>query len=558
VTYTVGTPGTEYYAQFSWTVTNVTAKGTFVDGSPWVKVDPGSQLISLSPTSQRRATSTGFLVTINGSAKNPKMRSYYNPDTLDGFVAGKQLFDSRRIFIAGPANQAELDSTFDFAANIGAVNSTTGNINPVPLVAGDVVVTAKSQWIDSRPGTWQSSGALPHVAGGRRTAIDRFGVLTVVAAAPTSASFRPPMQWIPGVESSRPAPIPVSSVITNESALLHAPLGSHAAAAQFLTSPAFHDGDGILYQSSQAQHAITADPNTQGSITYGGTMGLAVLRPVLFAATDTGIDPSLRATIRNRLIQYGIDSYGAAMSLGRTRAGAGQRAAEMKPWIMLAGWWLNRPEMKNPYQSIRNLYAGRMVATLDDISIGNMLFHDDTVARRVATGIGLGSPYHQAWGPGETHGVVSSTNDTSVKLIDTNTIFGSFGRLNISGATRHPDIHARDPGCYFGTYLRVEGGPGAGGTVYRVIEVGNVNGGIGNYIKVDRPWQHGMPGPSSTVRMFPFLNGDFAPGLTADNGRWYFPRTPRLLAPRGSMRSRPWQTATPASPTRLSSCRTPP
>ena len=101
VTYTVGTPGTEYYAQFSWTVTNVTAKGTFVDGSPWVKVDPGSQLISLSPTSQRRATSTGFLVTINGSAKNPKMRSYYNPDTLDGFVAGKQLFDSRRIFIAG-------------------------------------------------------------------------------------------------------------------------------------------------------------------------------------------------------------------------------------------------------------------------------------------------------------------------------------------------------------------------------------------------------------------------------------------------------------------------
>lgn len=34
VTYSAGTPGTEFHAQFSWTVTNVTAKGTFADGSP--------------------------------------------------------------------------------------------------------------------------------------------------------------------------------------------------------------------------------------------------------------------------------------------------------------------------------------------------------------------------------------------------------------------------------------------------------------------------------------------------------------------------------------------
>lgn len=522
VTYTVGTPGTEYYAAFSWTVTNVTAKGTFADGSPWVKVDPGAQLIALSPMSERRATSAGFQVTINGSAKNPRMQSHYNPDTLQVYMPSKQLFDQRRIFTSAPTNQATIDATFDFAANIGARVAATGTINPVPLAAGDVVVTAQSQWNPSGSGTWGGSGSLPHTTGGRRTAINRYGVLTVVATAPTTTCFRPPMQWILGSESTRPAPIPVSSVITNESALMHPPAGSFSTAGLYLTSPTFHDSDGIIYQSSAAQYAISADPARQGSITYGGTMALSVLRPVLFAATDSGQVAATRIAHRNRLIQYGIDCYGATMSLGRTRAGAGQRAAEMKPWIMLAGWWLNRAEMKNPYQSIRNLYSGRAIAALDDATLGDMLFHEDAVAKRVRAGVGLGSPYHQSWGPSLVNRVTSAANDTSVALLDTGTIFGSFGRLNISGAVQHSNSNAKTPGNYYGCYLRIEGGAGAGSTIYRVIEVGNVNGGFGSYIKVDRPWQSGMPGPTSTVRMFPFMNGDFVPGLASDNGRWYY------------------------------------
>ena len=366
VTYTVGTPGTDYFAQFSWTVTNVTAKGNFADGSPWVKVDPGSQLIAVTPLSERRATSAGFLVTINGSVKNPRTQGHLNPDTLVSYVPAKQHFDSRRIFLSGPSNQAEVDATFDFAANIGAVNQATGLINPVPLTAGDVVVTAKSQWRTDRPGIWDGGNRLPHVTGGRRTPIDRFGVLTVVAVAPTTPCFRPPLQWILGSEATRPAPIPVSSVITNESALLHAPAGTYAGLDQLLTSPTFRDAGGILYQSSQAQYAISADPTRQGSITYGGTMAMSVFRPMLLAATDSGLASATRISARNRLIQYGIDCHGTLMSLAGTRAGAGQRAAEMKPWIMLAGWWLNRAEMKNPYQAIRNLYSGRTIAALDD------------------------------------------------------------------------------------------------------------------------------------------------------------------------------------------------
>ncbi len=521
VTYTVGTSGTEYHAQFSWTITNVAATGYFVDGSPWVKVAAGAQLIAVTPASELRTTADGFLVTINGSVKNPRTQAHFNPDSLEAYAAAKQHFDSRRIFLSGPSNQAEIDATFDFAANIGAVNQATGMINPVPLTAGDVIVTAKSQWRDDGPGSWDGGSRLPHVDGGRRTPIDRFGVLTVVAAAPTTPCFRPPLQWVLGSEATRPAPIPVSSVITNESALLHAPAGTYTGLDQLLTSPTFRDAGGILYQSSQAQHAISSDPNRQGSITYGATMALAH-RLVLLAATDTGLPSATRISARNRLIQYGIDCHGTLMSLAGTRAGAGQRAAEMKPWIMLAGWWLNRAEMKNPYQAIRTVYAGRAIAALDDTAIGRMFFHDDHVARQVVGGLGLGSPYHQTWGPGLSYQVTSGSISPSVRLMDCEEIAGSFGRLDINGAFPHPHSHARKPITYYGCSLRIEDGAGAGSTVYRVIEVGDVNGAIGGFIKVDRPWQHGTPDPTSLVRMFPFQNGDFAPGLTADLGRWYY------------------------------------
>jgi hypothetical protein len=521
-TYTVGVPGSPYHASFSWTVTNVVSKGTFADGSPWVRVAAGSQLVAVSPQSEYRTTSSGFTVAVNGSAKNPRMQMYFDPQTLSAVTVGKQLFDGRRIFLSGPTNQASLDATFDFAANIGMPDPATGQIAPVPLAPGDVVVTALSRWRTDVTHSWKSSGALPNVDPGRRTAIDRFGVLTVLATAPSVPSFRPPLQWRPGHESSRPAPIPVSSVIANESALLHSGGIAHSGVDLLLTSPTFHDGHGILYQSSQAQYALSADPDRQGTIVYGGNQARVVMRPLLFAATDASLDAAVRASARNRLIQYGIDCYGAAMSLGSTRAGAGQRAAEMKPWILLAGWWLNRAEMRDVFGSIRGMYAGTAVAGLSDGEIGRLLFHEDLVAVQVRGGIGLGAPYHQVWGPGEAYRVTGSSTADSVRLMDAGTLFGQFGRMEIDGARQHPGVHARHPHKYYGCSLRIEGGSGAGSTVYRVVEVGNVNGSIGSYVIVDRPWQAGGPDATSTVRMFPFRNGDFVPGLTSDLGRWYF------------------------------------
>jgi hypothetical protein len=525
LTYEAGTPGTEFHAVFAWTVTGVTSHGRFLDGSPWITIEPGAELVAVFPTSRRLMTAGGFEVTVDGSALNPGMMHRWDPQTLQSFGDGLQQFDSRRIFLSGPGSQAALDATFDHAGNIGLpADGPDGSVHPVPLQAGDVIVTARSQWSASGHPGWSPSGAIPHVGPYRRTAIDRFGVLTVLAKPlpPGEPHFRPPLQWPEGDEISRPAPIPLSEVIVDDSALRHFSTFGEDDVELLLTSPAFHDASGVLYQSSQAQHAVSEDPRRQRSVVYGGSLGRSVMRPMLLTATGEVVDPELRELVRNRLIQYGIDSFGATMCLGVTRAGAGQRAGEMKPWVLLAGWWLDRPEMRNPYQAIRERYAGTAVAGLDDLAIGRMLFHDDHVARQVEPGLVLGDPYHQVWGPDAEHSIVEAGEDGETRLADAGRIVGRFGRLNISGARPHWSVHARNPVTYYGCSLRIESGPGAGPTVYRVLEVGKTDGAIGEFIRVDRPWQHGFPGPDSTVRMFPFRNGTHVPELTEDVGRWYY------------------------------------
>jgi hypothetical protein len=524
LTYSVGEPGTPFHAAFSWTVTGVVDRGTFLDGTPWITVEPGASLIAVSPDSRWRTTGSGFVVVVDGTTVNPRMMQRVDPETLEPIGNRLQKFDSRRIFLAPPTNQKSLDATFDAEANVGMVDPATGTIAPVPLQAGDVVVTARSEWNDDGLPHWTSAGALPHVSAYRRTAIDRFGVLTVLAK-PIPADqphFRPPLQWPEGHESERPAPIPLSEVIDDESALAHEHSQPTAALELLLEGPTFHEGNGVLYQSAHAQHGMSADPARQRSIVYGGNLATGVFRPMLLAATDSTAGEAIRTLCRNRLIQYGIDAFGATMCLGTTSAGAGQRTAELKPWVMLAGWWLDREEMRDPYQAIRARYAGTAVAELDDISIGRLLFHDDHVARQVVAGLGLGGPYHQTWGPGLTHRVIAAGDAPSARLVDSVSVAGRFGRIDISGANPHPSIHARNPDTYYGCLLRIEGGPGAGPTVYQVVEVGESNGAIGQFVKVDRPWQHGTPGPGSTVRMFPFRNGDHAPGIVSDLGRWYY------------------------------------
>lgn len=521
VRYRAGAPGTPEGSEFTWVVRGVRNSGTFVDGTPWITVEPGAQLVDLAPKSVRKRTNGGVEVWISGTAKNPRARRYLDPESLtaSGGIGG--VFDGRTVQLR-PPTQAVIDADYDVTSNIGIVPAGQRTIAPVSLVPGDVIVTADSEWIENDARGWGSGdGVAPHASPGRRTPIKRYGVLTVLREAPTGPCFRPPLQWIRGDEANRPAPIPLARVRSDERDLLHNSPGFRTNPDHLLSGPTFHDGGGIVYQSSHAIFALTTDLSGGANVTYGGNLAAGVLGPALLQATNLGQASERRERIRNRLIQYGIDCHGCLLSLVSTSAGAGQRSAELKPWIMLAGWWLEQPSMQNPYRALRERYSGTALAGLPDAEIGIRFFHDDNVCRQVAPGIDLGLV--QRWGPAHSHRVTSSSTMPSTKLCGLKQVNGQFGRLEVSGVQLAGDPHSRRPFNFFGRYLKIESGAGAGPTVYKVLQVGGRDI-FADWIDVDRPWAHGMPDSTSTVVMYPFRNGDAVPGDLADVGRWYFSR----------------------------------
>ncbi len=519
IRYRAGTPGTEYESEFTWIVTGVRESGTFVDGTPWITVVPGAQLVDLSPKSVRRRTTGGVEVWIDGTAKNPVARRYIDPQTLEGRRVAGGVFDGRFVQLK-PPTQEFIDSDYDVHRNIGIVPSGNRTINPAPLVAGDVIVTADSEWIENDTRAWGSGdGIAPNASPGRRTPIKRFGVLTVLRQAPTQPCFRPPMQWIPGDEANRPDPIPVARIRSDERDLLHNTERLRFNPDLMLTGPTFHDGGGIVYQSSHATHALSTDLSGISNITYGGNLAKGVLGPALIHATNLAQSSARREGIRNRLIQYGIDSYGCLLSLVQTAAGAGQRASELKPWIMLAGWWLEIPAMQNPYRAVRERHPGTALARASDAEIGVLFFHDDNVCRQVKPGLGL----VQRWGPSQPHRVTSASIVTSSSLCGIQPVTGRFGRLEFNGVPLAGDGHARKPFNFYGRYLKIESGAGAGPTLYKVLRVGG-GATFSDWVEIDRPWAHGMPDSTSSVCIFPFRNGDAVPGDLADIGRWYYSR----------------------------------
>jgi hypothetical protein len=520
VTYEAGAPGTVTHSEFAWTITNVVDSGSFVDGSPWIVVAPGASLVDVSPRSQRRRTYGGIDVSISGTAKNPRMRAYVDPTDPSQLIRYAGPFDGR--ICRGAPTQSIVDAEFDHAANIGLPVAGTSSIAPVPLTAGDVVVTADSEWVSEDTRNW--SWNVTHVHGGKRTGIKRFGVLTVLAEAPEEECFRPPLQWVDGAPATRPAPIPTSQVSdAGMMSLLHSTGGNWDVDA-LLTGPCFHDGDPILYQSSHAQYALSTVPSTlTTSLTYGGTFVRSVLEQCLFAATDVGIPESKRISARNKLIQYGIDSHGVLMALGWTSSGAGQRPAELKPWIQFAGQWLQSEDMIDVYGGVRRQYSGAAIAGLSDAEIGRLFFTDDFVCRQVSSDPAIGAPYRHRWGPGETYRVQAASLVGTTKLCGATDVSGTFARLEVEGVVSHPDIHSRKRRNYFGMYLKILSGPGSGPKVYRVTDVGDVSNQFAGWIELDGPWANGAPDGSSTVVMYPFRNG-VVDDDTADLGRWYYSR----------------------------------
>lgn len=598
------TAGTfSYESNFSWTVTNVIDQGTFVDGTPWIVVGPGAQLIDVTPKSEFKTTTqgsgrynvSGITMWINGTAKNPVPYAYHDvegngidPELVDRGYAGltgpeKFVFDGRislpAALISSSRPEAERlqvyqDYTiehYDLEANIGIPDPNTGQITPVGLTYGDVIITANCYWYDQNTATPEElnfygitySNFIPNAPrNGNRTPIKNFGVLTVLQQSPTEPCFRPPMQWDWDAPQTRPSPIPVSSMITDFSALDHRTPQLPYKSDYFMTSPQYIEGDEYYYQSSSCQWCIAVDVGQNvmfnGSVTYSRDAIVLAYNQVLSDATNLFVSEENRQKARLKLIQYGIDAYGAVMSRIWTSGSAGHRQSIYKPYILLAGWYLNNSDMINIFDSLRTKYSGYTYGTFDNDQLAILNFGEDFTSMPIDADDKLGFFTRQTWTPGSDYQVVNS-EDVDVGEYQNypnaplSRLFpGKFGKLNVATFNPNEDTegfkitekndgkHHDKRSSYPHSYLKVTSGPGSGDTLYKVIYVHHLLANVpwtkaevnwaGNYLIVDRPWVNGYPTNESTVELFAVRNGaNGVDGSTADIGRYAFVRNRKAL-----------------------------
>ena len=247
------------------------------------------------------------------------------------------------------------------------------------LKAGDMVVTSashnqKSPWknVGSPIGdkwedqSFQGTGTLSQAGTGNFLSyvgnshfIDFYGVLTVISYAQydlvsKGKSFRPPVNWDPSDRAN--APIMQENMSTlfeyNDDNLIgfdndvpiknHAnyntmsfPLGyaagldNHRTGSVFpfmSSSPFPNSGSSRSYDSASSEYASSVQQNyeSQAMIAFNTTS---------HANAPTAIQ---RAKIRRALVQRGIDTYGAARSLGLTVYIEGGHSTDRDPQIMLA------------------------------------------------------------------------------------------------------------------------------------------------------------------------------------------------------------------------------
>jgi len=567
---------------FSWTVTNVSATGSFVDGTPWIVVGSGAQLIDVSPKSELKTSTapasvttgsiTGITFYISGTAKNLKARYYTDPNftftpyTRGTTGSGRWPLDSRYCasgLIGDTLEeiQADFNSFYDASANIG-IPGASGYITPVSLTGGDVIVTANSMWhrgqgIESQEFIslfgFTFSTFIPNSVDGWRTGIKELGVLTVLKQAPSEPSFRPPFQWITGSESTRPDPIPVSAVgRTQEQLLFHnttipsnliATLGNPNI---WLRSPIFHEGHDVKNQSSNGVFSYYSGSNSntmRSNWTYLSTNAIRVFDYLTIMAFNQKyqnnsvsemptfggtVSQNWRTVARNRLIQYGIDCYGAFMSMADTYGTAGHRGGEAKSWILLAGYLLRNSSMLNMLNSFRTQYNATIYASLTDDQILERKFADDAVVFQIGATYECGKYIRQTFEPNTAYVVQTAyERERSLLYSSITMISGKFATFTVSKCNLYSSevscSHCKKGINYYGAYVQVTSGPGNGNTTYRIIRANPTSSENGpNEFILDRPWVHGTPDTTSTIIIFGVRDGKNPDGSTADIGRYVY------------------------------------
>jgi hypothetical protein len=332
--------------------------GYFVDGQPWMiaPVD-GVNLISAVPTRVNGAsvynTYTGAAVTadINITVVNPRTATYFVNKKFTG------LFTQRKVF--GWDSRGAL--RYGLGLNYNAAAGWDG-VTPNPLVAGDIVTTAKSIEV------------APEKVKILETCLEAVAVLTVLATEPPVDAFRPGVTRN-AARRANPEFIRKSDIITNiadyyiskPTKTLYGATIADLEPVKFLGKNITKvlPGPNIMLagqNENRSFHAIVNDaasspdfgviPTFNGN-TYGGALATD-LGNVAIGALATWLTPQERDTCQIHLIQRAVDTYESLLD-SLVLSFDGGHIEGYGALLTIAGKMLNHTGMLSMNQSINGV-----------------------------------------------------------------------------------------------------------------------------------------------------------------------------------------------------------
>lgn len=254
----------------TWTFDTNYTVGQYANGDYYVVAPSGLTIVDIDPASEIVASRENC--DVNGTG----LGTYSTNSTINGSMVnpitsnGKHGFDSSC-------------TGYQLSYNAGLpAGSTLDAGNPLILAAGSSLVTSTS-----------------FALAGRRPTNTYVAVLTVVSSAPAANSFRPPYM---GTDKSG---------TWNVSDINYTPLGSHASVAG---EPSSLTASENAFEKPWIE-VLTGSPgryiHPSGNMPdYGADMSQLVNTAAIMLTTSAYA--ATRETLAIRLIQYGIDVYGAA------------------------------------------------------------------------------------------------------------------------------------------------------------------------------------------------------------------------------------------------------
>lgn len=340
---------------FTWTFDKPVTYGYFVDGQPWMiaPVD-GVNLISAIPARINGAsvfnTYSGAAVKadINITVVNPHTATYYVNKHFSG------LFKQRNVF--GWDSRGAI--RYGLGLNYNAAAGWDG-LTPKPLVAGDIVTTAKS--------ITESTTKM-------ETCLEAVAVLTVLAAEPPADAFRPGVTRN-SARRANPEFIRKSDIISNLSdyyiskpkVTLYDKAIADLEPDKFLGKNITKvlPGPNIMLagqNENRSFHAVVNDTSSAPDFgviprynvdTYGGSLATD-LGNVAIGALASWLTPQERDTCQVHLIQRAIDTYESLLD-SLVLSFDGGHIEGYGALLTIAGKMLNNSGMLGMNQSINGV-----------------------------------------------------------------------------------------------------------------------------------------------------------------------------------------------------------